>query len=87
MRTMMVVVLVVGAVAGCGTTARSEWVYAKPGVSETQRERDEQACRMASVGTADIKQMPTWGQTMNREAFNDCMRARGYDVRLGLLRP
>jgi hypothetical protein len=87
MRTMMVVVLVAGALAGCGTTARSEWVYAKPGVSETERERDAQACRLAAVGSADVKQTPTWGQTMNREAFNDCMRGRGYDVRLGLLRP
>jgi len=24
--------------------------------------------------------VPTWGQTINREAFDDCMRARGYDV-------
>jgi hypothetical protein len=84
---MGVVLLVVGAVAGCGTTAQSEWVYAKPGATATQRERDEQACRMASVGSADVKPLPTWGQTMNREAFNECMRARGYDVRLGQLRP
>ena len=85
MRIMVAVFLVAGALAGCGTT--SEWVYAKPGASEAQRERDEQACRMASVGTADLKPLPTWGQTMNREAFNECMRARGYDVRLGQLRP
>jgi predicted small lipoprotein YifL len=87
MRTMMVAVLVMGALAGCGTAGSNEWVYAKPGASEAQRQRDEQACRMSAVGTADTKPMPTWGQTMNRDAFNECMRARGYDVRLGQLRP
>jgi len=25
----------------------------------------------------------TYGETMNREAFNDCMRSRGYTVSMG----
>ena len=87
MRTTVAAILVAGALAGCGSAARSERVYAKPGASEAQRERDARACRLAAVGSADVTPMPTWSHTFNREAFNECLRARGDDVRLGRLRP
>jgi hypothetical protein len=79
MRTLWMTATVIALVAGCGAVSREQWVYAKPGVAETQRQQDEQACRAQAVGTLEDK-VPTFSQTMNREAFNDCMRGRGYDV-------
>jgi hypothetical protein len=84
---MVAAVLVAAGLSGCAGAAPSSWVYARPGASETQREQDQRACLHRCVGTADVKPLPSWGQTFNREAFNDCMRSRGYDVRLGQLRP
>ena len=81
MRYVFTAVMVVGvAVAGCGGVQRSQAVYAKPGVTEAGLRADQDRCRQQAVGQAEQKSMPTWGQTMNRDAYDDCMRALGYDV-------
>ena len=82
MRNLLIAATMIGLVGGCGALSRDQWVYAKPGVLEVQQRQDEQACRNEAVGNLEDK-LPTFSQTMNREAFNDCMRARGYEVSLG----
>jgi len=81
MRNLWITVAVVGVcAAGCGTVHRSETTYTKPGMSGTRLAADQSFCRQQSVGQADSKPLPTWGQTMNRQAYDDCMRGLGYDV-------
>jgi len=81
MRKLLITVAVVGVwAAGCGTVHRSETTYTKPGMSGTRLAADQSFCRQQSVGQADSKPLPTWGQTMNRQAYDDCMRGLGYDV-------
>ena len=81
MRNLWIAIAVVGVCAtGCGALSRTETTYTKPGTADGQLAADRNACRQQSIGQADKKSMPTWGQTINREAFDDCMRARGYDV-------
>ena len=57
------------------------------GGSDAQLVADQNACRQQAIGQADTKSLPTWGQTINREAYDDCMRARGYDVDSASARP
>ena len=78
----MIVATVVGVLSGCGAMGRDQWVYAKPGVTEAQQRQDEQACREQAVGSLEIK-AASYGGTLNREAFNECMRSRGYGVSMG----
>jgi hypothetical protein len=85
MRNVVIALAALGVLSGCGVASRDRWVYARPGVSETQLRRDEQACEQQAVGSLENK-VPTFGQTMNRDAYNDCMRARGYDVSIGSTR-
>jgi hypothetical protein len=37
------------------------------------------------VGSADVKVLPTFVETVNRDAFNECMRQRGFQVRYGTM--
>ena len=80
MRNLLVAIMAVGILTGCGTLHRSDRVATKPGGTDAQLAADQTACRQQSIGQADKKSVPAWGQTINREAFDDCMRARGYDV-------
>jgi uncharacterized protein YceK len=80
MQNLVIAVTVVGALAGCGTVLRSDTAYVKPGLTTARLRADENVCRQQAVGQAETKTMPTWGQTMNREAYDACMRGLGYDV-------
>jgi uncharacterized protein YceK len=82
MRNVMIVAAVVGVLSGCGAMSRDHWVYAKPGATQAQQRQDEQACREQAVGSLEDK-VATYGETMNRDAFNECMRGRGYAVSMG----
>ena len=83
MRNLWIVIAVVGVcAAGCGTVGRSETTYARPGNTDAQLAADQSRCRQQSIGQADKKSLPTWGQTINREAFDDCMRGLGYELRV-----
>jgi len=64
----------------CASSAPPRIVYDKPGVSDADRKRDEVQCTTASVGTArpDV----SLGMIrVDREAFDTCMKARGYTPR------
>ena len=81
MRNLWILVAVVGVcAAGCGTVHRSETTYTKPGLTNTRLAADQSACRQQSIGQAESKSLPSWGQTMNRQAYDECMRGLGYDV-------
>jgi hypothetical protein len=68
-----------GVLAGCGTAHRSQTTYVRPDGSSAQLRADENLCRQQAVGQIEDK-IATYGQTMNRQVYDDCMRARGYDV-------
>jgi hypothetical protein len=80
MRHLLIAVMTAGVLAGCGAAAQT--VYVKPGATQAEFQRDEQACLMQAVGAIENK-IATFSQTINREAFDDCMRARGWDVQVG----
>jgi uncharacterized protein YceK len=80
MRNLLVGIMVVGTLAGCGTLHRSETTYTKPGLTDTRLAADQNVCRQQAIGQAETKPLPTWGQTINREAYDDCMRGLGYNV-------
>ena len=81
MRHLFIAVIAAGVlVAGCGGVQRSQAIYAKPGVTEAGLRADQATCRQQAIGQADNKPVPTWGQTINRDAFDDCMRRLGYEV-------
>ena len=80
MRNLLVGLMVVGAVAGCGTLHRSETTYTKAGMTDSRLAADQNVCRQQAIGQAETKPLPTWGQTINREAYDDCMRGLGYNV-------
>jgi uncharacterized protein YcfL len=87
MRTLLIAVMAVGILVGCGSTQRSQTVYARPGLTEAQLKSDQSACRQQAIGQAETKPVPTWGQTMNREAYDNCMRGLGYDVDMASASP
>ena len=78
MRNLLIAIMAVGVSTGCGAAHRSELVSASPAFGDAQFRADQNACRQQAIGQADKKSVPTWGQTINREAYEDCMRSRGY---------
>jgi hypothetical protein len=78
MRNLVIAVIAVGALTGCGAVhERSQTASMR--AADPQLAADQAQCRQQSVGATE-KKIATFGQTMNREAYDDCMRARGYDV-------
>lgn len=77
---MSVTILLLGAaalLAGCAT-GRIAWD--KPGVAQAERERDENACFRAAIGTDGRGQLLA-PYCVDREVYTRCMEARGYTVR------
>jgi hypothetical protein len=75
-----VTIALVGAVAllaGC-TTGRIAWD--KPGVSQAERERDENACLRAAIGTRSGGELLA-PYCIDRDVYTRCMETRGYTVR------
>jgi hypothetical protein len=87
MRRWVIAATFLAFLGGCGSVSRDDWVYAKAGVSDADRAQDEQVCRRQAVGNLENKIVPTYGNTFNRDAYNDCMRTRGYQVTLGSAAP
>ncbi|HEU5193783.1 MAG TPA: hypothetical protein VFW70_03500 [Methylomirabilota bacterium] len=80
MRNLLISFVAVAALTGCGAVHRSQSVSASPGSGDARFSADQKACTEQAIGQADKKPAPTWGQTINREAYNDCMGARGWDT-------
>ena len=80
MRKLVIALVAAGALAGCGSVHRSQPVSASPNLGDARFSADQKACTQQAIGQADKKSTPTWGQTINREAFDDCMRGRGWDT-------
>ncbi len=78
--TTNIIIALLGAttlLAGCAT-AKITWD--KPGVTQTDRERDENACLRPAIGTDGTGQLLTpFG--IDREVYTWCMEMRGYIVR------
>jgi hypothetical protein len=77
---MSVTIALLGAaalLAGCAT-GRIAWD--KPGVTQTERERDESACLRAAIGTDGGGQLLA-PYCIDREVYTQCMETRGYTVR------
>lgn len=69
------VLVIVSTLAGCSTGQMI--VYQKPGVAESQQKADEVACIEASIGAVQDPR-PSPLPPIDREAFERCMRAKGY---------
>lgn len=81
-RTTMAAVLLVALVAplaGCATATRRA-AYDKPGVTRAERERDENACVRAAIGSDGSGRLLA-PYCIDREVFTTCMEGRGYTVR------
>jgi hypothetical protein len=63
--------------AGCAT-GRIAWD--KPGTSQAERERDENACLRAAIGTDGGGDLLV-PYCIDREVYTQCMEKRGYTVR------
>ncbi len=75
---MRVTIALLGAavlLAGCAT-GRIAWD--KPGVSQAERERDENTCLRAAIGADGALLVP---YCIDREVYTQCMETRGYTVR------
>ena len=80
LKTALILVGSLVVFGACATSEKPRTVYDKPGVSDADRKRDEAECTTASVGTprADV----SLGLIrINREAFDACMKGRGYSAR------
>jgi len=77
MRAPIVLLTAAALLAGCAT-ARITWD--KSGATQAERERDENACLRAAIGTDGGGQLLTpFG--IDREVYTRCMETRGYTVR------
>ncbi len=79
---MTTTILVMTILSGCATQSRApqRMIYEKPGVAESERQRDETEC----MGTASAGGRPFTGiglLRINRDVFDQCMKSRGYSVR------
>lgn len=76
---MRVTIVLLGAailLAGCAT-GRIAWD--KPGITQAEREREENACLRAAIGT-DGEGGLLLPYCIDREVYTQCMQARGYTV-------
>ena len=80
MRNLWVGAMVLVTLSGCGALYRGETTYVKPGTTTARLQADQSVCRQQAIGQAESKSLPTWGQTLNRQAYDDCMRRLGYEV-------
>lgn len=64
-----------GLLAGCATPPKM--VFDKTGVPAAQRQRDEDACLRSAIGI-DPQGRLISPFTVDRDAYAQCMRGRGY---------
>ena len=72
---MVPALVVVSLLAGCST--REPSVFTKPGVTTSQQKADEAKCTEASIGAVQEPRLSPL-PPVDREAFERCMRAKGY---------
>ena len=77
---MTVVIALLGAAALLGGCATGRIAWDKSGVTQVERERDENACLRASIGTDGGGQLLV-PYCIDREVYTRCMETRGYTVR------
>lgn len=77
---MSVTIAVLGAAALLGGCATGRIAWDKPGVTQVERERDENACLRAAIGTDGGGQLLS-PYTIDREVYTRCLETRGYAVR------
>jgi len=75
MRRLATAVLVVALLGGCVTTTRKT-IYAKPGVGEEQKKKDEAECVQTAIDTAGPRAAAFIA--IDRDTVDRCMRQRGY---------
>jgi hypothetical protein len=75
LRRLTTAVLVVALLGGCVTTTRKT-IYAKPGVGEEQKKKDEAECVQTAIDTAGPRAAAFIA--VDRETVDRCMRQRGY---------
>jgi hypothetical protein len=61
---------------GCGSPAP---IYVKPNVTDAARRSDEAACVQTSIGASQPAQ-PATAAAVDRDAYAQCMQARGYTL-------
>jgi hypothetical protein len=80
----LALLIAVGTLVGCGT-----WRYEKAGLTYAELSRDDGECRRVAVDVSLVS-IPTLAATeqvtvpeprLDRDAYNRCMRDRGYTVR------
>ena len=76
------VILVLGLFAGCATRPSTPMVYQKPGVTDADRQRDENICLRASVGLDD-RGFVLLPFDIDRDAYHRCMREHDYAIGSG----
>ena len=54
MRDLLIAVVLVGALAGCGSVRTSPTTYARPGMTSRALVADRTACLQRTVGQADV---------------------------------
>lgn len=77
--TTRALVLVAAAtfLAGCAT---SRIAWEKAGVAQAERERDENVCLRAAIGTDGSGELLA-PYCIDREVYTQCMEGKGYTVR------
>ena len=70
----------VGAVALLAGCATGRIAWDKPGVSQAERERDENACLRAAIGTHSGGELLA-PYCIDRDVYTRCMETRRYTVR------
>lgn len=77
---MSVTIALLGVAALLGGCATARIAWDKPGVTQAERERDENACFRAAIGTDGGGQLLA-PYCIDREVYTRCMETRGYTVR------
>ena len=80
LKTSLILVGSLVVFGACATSAPPRVMYDKPGVSDADRKRDEAQCTTASVGTPR-PDVSLGLMRVNREAFDNCMKGKGYSAR------
>jgi hypothetical protein len=69
------VLVIISTLAACSTDHMM--VFRKPGIPARQQQADEVACIETSIGAVQ-EPRPSPLPPIDREAFQQCMRAKGY---------
>ena len=80
LKTVVILVGFLVVLGGCAEQSPPRGVWEKAGVADAERKRDEAQCTTASVGTPQ-PQAALGVLRLDREAFDACMKGKGYSIR------